>query len=76
MTEVREVVAKSQVRLKSKRHTLINTIRCVIPPTRGRKPIRRRLKSYGGTGEKAESASVLWRMSVHFEEVCNTAIVP
>ncbi len=49
-----EVVSKPQVRLKSKRHTLINTIRCVIPPTRGRKPIRRRLKSYGGTGEKAK----------------------
>jgi hypothetical protein len=48
------VVSEPQIRLKSKRHTLNNTIRCVIPPTRGRKPIRRRLKSYGGTGEKAK----------------------
>jgi hypothetical protein len=48
-----EAISKMQIRLKSKRHTLINTIRCVIPPTRGRGPIRRRLNSYGGTGEKA-----------------------
>ncbi len=59
-----EAVSKPQIRLKGKRHTLINTIRCVIPPTRGRKPIRRRLKSYGGTGEKAQSARVRWRMSI------------
>ncbi len=50
-----EVISKMQITFKDKRHTLINTIRCVIPPTRGRGPIRRRLKSYGGTGEKAES---------------------
>jgi hypothetical protein len=37
-----EVVSNPQIRLKSKRHTLINTIRCVIPPTRGRKPMRKR----------------------------------
>jgi hypothetical protein len=29
------------------------------------------LKSYGGTSEKAQSVSVLWRMSVHFEKGCN-----
>jgi hypothetical protein len=63
-----------QITFKHKRHTLINTNRCVIPPTRGRRPIRRRLKSYGGTGEKAQSARVRWRMSVHFEEVCNAVI--
>jgi hypothetical protein len=61
-----EVASKPQIRFKSKRRTLINTIRCVIPPTRGRKPIRRRLKSYGGTGEKAQSAKELWRMSSKF----------
>jgi hypothetical protein len=37
-----EVVSKPQIRLKSKRHTLINTIRCVIPPTRGRNPMKKR----------------------------------
>jgi hypothetical protein len=31
-----------------------------------RGPIRRRLVSYGGTGEKAESAKALWRMSSTF----------
>jgi hypothetical protein len=50
-----EAISKMQITFKDKRHTLINTIRCVIPPKRGRGPIRRRLKSYGGTGEKAES---------------------
>jgi hypothetical protein len=37
-----EVASKPQIRPKSKRHTLINTIRCVIPPTRGRKPMKKR----------------------------------
>jgi hypothetical protein len=45
-----------QITFKDKRHTLINTIRCVIPHTRERGPIRRHLKSYVGTGENAESS--------------------
>jgi hypothetical protein len=61
-----EAISKMQITCKDKRHTLINTIRCVIPPTRGRGPIRRRLKSYGGTSKKAESAKALWRMSSTF----------
>ena len=43
-----EVVSKPQIRLKSKRHTLINTIRCVIPPTRGRGPTKKRSPASGG----------------------------
>jgi hypothetical protein len=43
-----EVVSKPQIRFKSKRHTLINTIRCVIPPTRGRKPMKKRSPASGG----------------------------
>jgi hypothetical protein len=50
-----EAISKMQTPFKDKRHTLINTIRCVIPPRRGRGPIRRRFKSYGGTREKAQS---------------------
>jgi hypothetical protein len=30
-----------------------------------------RLKGKAQTDEKAQSASVLWRMSLHFEEVCD-----
>jgi hypothetical protein len=40
-----------------------------------RKPIRRRLKSYGGTGEKAQSRQRRDEQ-VHFEEDCNAAIGP
>ncbi len=32
-----EAISKMQITFKDKRHTLINTIRCEIPPTRWRK---------------------------------------
>ena len=55
-----EAISKMQIMFKDKRHTLIITIRCVIPPTRGRGPTKKR-SIHGGVCD-------------HLEEVSNTVI--